>query len=58
MGGLFSGGEKTTTQESDPYANMPKWLEDSFKGDVKMRDKLLKQAGKEGPQDILDINDT
>jgi hypothetical protein len=47
MGG---GGETSSTVESDPWANMPSWLKDRYKDDVKFRDKLLDQG-----QDVAKI---
>ena len=42
LSGLFGSGSKTTTV--DPWSKMPQWMKDSYEGDIKFRNKLMKQA--------------
>ncbi len=49
----MGGGSKTTTQVVDPYANMPKWLEEAYKDDTKFGNEIKTQG-----MDILDYLQT
>lgn len=54
----MSSGPKTQTVVNDPWKNMPKWLEDAYKKDTSERERMMKEAEKLGPREILDMNDT
>ncbi len=52
----MGGSPKTTTTVSNPWEDMPPWLEAAYKKDTAERDRLLRRKQQNGPRSVLGMN--